>query len=195
MITPHRSSQMQIQTAGPLPSSTSGCKVTSTQLLLPRCSTPLQPLKGRLSTFHSCRHHRGQISINWSENNINLSFYVPRPECGADQAVPASTTGGQVLQQPPCFLEDEEEELYISESMQEITDGDITQALYHCLITAANVLTLPMSYSAPPTIQVPHEDLCVEPGQPVTFTAIITGRPAPTIEWYKVRARRSVISG
>ncbi|XP_056894430.1 obscurin isoform X3 [Takifugu flavidus] len=81
-------------------------------------------------------------------------------ECSADRAVPASTTEGQVPQQPPCFLEDEEEELYISESMQEITD-------------------------APPTIQVPHEDLCVEPGQPVTFTAIITGRPAPNIEWYK----------
>lgn len=117
---------MQIQTAGPLPSSTSGCKVTSTQLLLPRCSIPLQTLKGRFSTFHSCRHDRGQISINWSGNNINFFlFYVFRTECGADQAVPASTTEGQVLQQPLCFLEDEEEEIYISESMQEITDGDI----------------------------------------------------------------------
>eukprot|EP00066_Takifugu_rubripes_P023926 XP_011613192.1 PREDICTED: LOW QUALITY PROTEIN: obscurin-like [Takifugu rubripes] len=90
-------------------------------------------------------------------------------ECSADQALPASTTEGQVLQQPPCFLEDEEEELYISESMQEITD-------------------------APPTIQVPHEDLCVEPGQPVTFTAIITGRPAPKIEWYKVRDEEELLA-
>lgn len=186
---------MQIQTAGPLPSSTSGCKVTSPQLLLPRGSTPLQTLTGKFSTLHSCRHDRGHISINWSGNNINFFlFYVFRTECSVDQAVPASTAEGQVLQQPPCFLEDEEEELYISESMQEITDGDITQALYHCLMTTANVLTNPTSYSAPPTIQVPHEDLCVEPGQPVTFTAIITGRPAPKIEWYKVRAHRSVIS-
>lgn len=29
----------------------------------------------------------------------------------------------QVAQQPVCYLEDEEEEIYISESMQEITDG------------------------------------------------------------------------
>lgn len=31
----------------------------------------------------------------------------------------------QAPEQPPCFLEDEEEEIYISESMQEITDGDV----------------------------------------------------------------------
>ncbi|XP_028977573.2 obscurin [Esox lucius] len=38
---------------------------------------------------------------------------------------------------------------------------------------------------APPFIQVPAEDLCVEPGQSATFTIIITGRPAPEIQWYK----------
>lgn len=43
-------------------------------------------------------------------------------------------------------------------------------------------------FSAPPSIQVPTEDLCVEPGQPAAFTAIITGRPAPKIQWYKVWA-------
>lgn len=40
--------------------------------------------------------------------------------------------------------------------------------------------------SAPPFIQVPTEDLCVEPGQAAKFTAIITGRPTPKIQWYKV---------
>ncbi|XP_017262467.1 obscurin isoform X3 [Kryptolebias marmoratus] len=62
-------------------------------------------------------------------------------------------------QQPPCYLE-EEEEIFISEPMQEIAD-------------------------APPFIQVPAEDLSVEPGQPATFTAIITGRLTPKIQWYK----------
>lgn len=43
-----------------------------------------------------------------------------------------------------------------------------------------------MSPSVPPSIQVPTEDLCVEPGQSAVFTAIITGRPTPKIQWYKV---------
>ncbi|XP_061739065.1 obscurin isoform X2 [Nerophis ophidion] len=60
----------------------------------------------------------------------------------------------------PRYLEEEEEELYISEQMQEITD-------------------------VPPLVQVPPEDACVEPGQRVTFTAVITGRPTPQIQWYK----------
>lgn len=41
-------------------------------------------------------------------------------------------------------------------------------------------------FAAPPSIQVPAEDLYVKPGQPATFTAIITGRPALNIQWYKV---------
>ncbi|XP_038128162.1 obscurin [Cyprinodon tularosa] len=65
------------------------------------------------------------------------------------------------VQQPSCYLE-EEEEIYISEALHEITD-------------------------APPSIQVPAEDLCVEPGQPATFIVIITGRPTPKIQWYKDR--------
>uniref|UniRef100_A0A087Y7T0 Obscurin, cytoskeletal calmodulin and titin-interacting RhoGEF b n=1 Tax=Poecilia formosa TaxID=48698 RepID=A0A087Y7T0_POEFO len=52
--------------------------------------------------------------------------------------------------------------LYISEALHEITD-------------------------APPSVQVPAEDLCVEPGQPATFMAIITGRPTPKVQWYKDR--------
>ncbi|XP_037104683.1 obscurin isoform X1 [Syngnathus acus] len=63
-------------------------------------------------------------------------------------------------QQPSYYLEEEEEEIYISEQMQEITD-------------------------VAPFIQVPPEDVCVEPGQSATFTAIITGRPIPQIQWYK----------
>ncbi|XP_045905964.1 obscurin [Micropterus dolomieu] len=85
------------------------------------------------------------------------SGHPEQAECSTEKADPAVD---QVAQQPVCYLEDEEEEIYISESMQEITD-------------------------APPSIQVPAEDLCVEPGQPVTFTAIITGRPTPKIQWYK----------
>ncbi|XP_070410268.1 obscurin isoform X2 [Nothobranchius furzeri] len=70
-----------------------------------------------------------------------------------------SSPSDQAGQLPPCYLE-EEEEIYISEHMHEITD-------------------------AAPSIQVPAEDLCVEPGKPATFTAIITGRPTPRIQWYK----------
>ncbi|KAM6922089.1 obscurin [Xenentodon cancila] len=84
--------------------------------------------------------------------------YSERDECSAEVDVHSSAPYPAV-QQPLC-LQEEEEEIYISEPMLEITD-------------------------APPSIQVPTEDLCVEPGQPATFTAIITGRPAPKIQWYK----------
>eukprot|EP00064_Thunnus_orientalis_P001398 superscaffoldBa00000095_g1401 len=81
-------------------------------------------------------------------------------ECSTEETVPASTSMDRAVQQPLYYLEEEEEEIYIAEPMQDITD-------------------------APPSIQVPTEDLCVEPGQPATFTAIITGRPTPKIQWYK----------
>ncbi|XP_047198786.1 obscurin-like isoform X2 [Hippoglossus stenolepis] len=81
-------------------------------------------------------------------------------ECSTEETLPVTTPMDESAQQPLCYLEEVEEEIYISEPMQEITD-------------------------APPSIQVPTEDLCVDPGQPATFTAIITGRPAPQIQWYK----------
>lgn len=59
-----------------------------------------------------------------------LTFYfhliiIFRTECAPEQAVPASTSTDQMLQQPVCYPEDEEEEIYISELMQEITDGTL----------------------------------------------------------------------
>lgn len=30
------------------------------------------------------------------------------------------------------------------------------------------------------------EDLCVRPGQPATFSVVITGQPIPEIRWFKV---------
>ncbi|XP_026160421.1 obscurin isoform X2 [Mastacembelus armatus] len=103
------------------------------------------------------------LQTDFSSTSIAKMLYPPehpeQAECGAEEAVPASSSVEQRAQQPLCYLE-EEEEIYISEPMQEITD-------------------------APPSIQVPTEDLCVEPGQSATFTAIITGRPIPTVQWYK----------
>ncbi|KAM9358122.1 obscurin isoform 2-T2 [Symphorus nematophorus] len=104
------------------------------------------------------------LQTDFSPTSIAKMLFAPeqpeQDERGTEEALPASTSMGQVPQQPVCYLEDEEEEIYISESMREITD-------------------------APPSVQVPAEDLCVEPGQPATFTAIITGRPTPKIQWYK----------
>uniref|UniRef100_A0A3Q1FI40 Obscurin, cytoskeletal calmodulin and titin-interacting RhoGEF a n=1 Tax=Acanthochromis polyacanthus TaxID=80966 RepID=A0A3Q1FI40_9TELE len=51
--------------------------------------------------------------------------------------------------------------------------------------TSIAKMLFPPEYPEPPFIQVPAEDLCVEPGQTSTFTAIITGRPAPKIQWFK----------
>ncbi|XP_035862895.1 obscurin isoform X16 [Sander lucioperca] len=103
------------------------------------------------------------LQTDFSPTSIAKMLFPPghpeQTECSTEEAVPASTSMDQAIQPPVCYLE-EEEEIYISEQMQEITD-------------------------APPSIQVPAEDLCVEPGQPATFTAIITGRLTPNIQWYK----------
>ncbi|KAK2841467.1 hypothetical protein Q7C36_013046 [Tachysurus vachellii] len=37
----------------------------------------------------------------------------------------------------------------------------------------------------PPMVQVDMEDLCVQPGQPATFSVVITGQPIPEISWFK----------
>ncbi|XP_022616679.1 obscurin-like [Seriola dumerili] len=104
------------------------------------------------------------LQTDFSPTSIAKVLFPPghpeQAECSTEETAPAATSMDQVVQQPLYYLEEEEEEIYISEPMQEITD-------------------------APPSIQVPTEDLCVEPGQPATFTAIITGRPTPKIQWYK----------
>lgn len=121
---------------------------------------------------------------------VTFSFhliFVSRAECGTEEAVPASTS----ISQTPCYLEDEEEEIYISESLQEITDGILVSRVWllsDFVRLLTDLLTHLIAFSAPPSVQVPTEDLCVEPGQPATFIAIITGRPTPKIQWYKVGA-------
>ncbi|KAM3876175.1 obscurin [Diretmus argenteus] len=104
------------------------------------------------------------LQTDFSPTSIAGMFFSPgypeQTKCSAEEAVATATSIGKVVQEPLYYPEEEEEELYISESMQEIPD-------------------------APPSIQVPTEDLCVEPGQSATFTAIITGRPTPQIQWYK----------
>ncbi|XP_051803564.1 obscurin isoform X3 [Acanthochromis polyacanthus] len=102
------------------------------------------------------------LQTDFSPTSIAKMLFPPEypehAETTAEADVHVSTPTQQPVQ-PPSYLE-EEEEIYISEPMLEITD-------------------------APPFIQVPAEDLCVEPGQTSTFTAIITGRPAPKIQWFK----------
>lgn len=53
---------------------------------------------------------------------FNLNF-VSRAECGAEEAAPVSSSMDQTVKQPPCYIEEEEEEIFISEPMQDITDG------------------------------------------------------------------------
>lgn len=60
---------------------------------------------------------------------MDLLFNVLRAESGTEVAVPESASTAEVPQQPLYYPEDEEEEIYISESLQEITDG--TFSLQH----------------------------------------------------------------
>ncbi|XP_030583398.1 obscurin [Archocentrus centrarchus] len=103
------------------------------------------------------------LQTDFTRTSIAKMLFPPEnpehTEGSTEVTVYAPTSEDQAVQQPIRYLE-EEEEIYISEQIQEITD-------------------------APPSIQVPTEDLRVEPGQPSTFTAIITGRPTPKIKWYK----------
>ncbi|KAM4739603.1 obscurin isoform 2-T2 [Anableps anableps] len=102
------------------------------------------------------------LQTDFSHSSITKTPFPPgsSEQCSTIMDVDASASD-QAVQQPSCYLE-EEEEIYISEALHEITD-------------------------APPSVQVSVEDLCVEPGQPATFIAIITGRPTPKIQWYKDR--------
>ncbi|XP_035804053.2 obscurin isoform X3 [Amphiprion ocellaris] len=102
------------------------------------------------------------LQTDFSPTSIAKMLFPPGYPEHAETTTEADVHACTPTQQPvqlPRYLE-EEEEIFISEPMQEITD-------------------------APPFIQVPAEDLCVEPGQTSTFTAIITGRPAPKIQWFK----------
>ena len=86
--------------------------------------------------------------LQWSVAFNNYLFlyliFAPRAEC-TEEAVPAPTSMDQMVQQPPCYLE-EEEEIYISEQMQEITDGIIASLTQNmasiklCVITKFNLL-------------------------------------------------------
>eukprot|EP00063_Salmo_salar_P030140 XP_014004975.1 PREDICTED: obscurin-like isoform X1 [Salmo salar] len=87
----------------------------------------------------------------------------PKPAEGGPEERDPTTRGRVEVPQFPNDLEERsevEEELYVPETIQEMP-------------------------TAPPSIQVPAEDLCVESGQSATFTIIITGRPTPEIQWYK----------
>ncbi|PWA20807.1 hypothetical protein CCH79_00007110, partial [Gambusia affinis] len=95
------------------------------------------------------------LQTDFSPSSIAKTQISP----GSSEYSPAVDVHSSAVQQSSCYLE-EEEEIYISEALHEITD-------------------------APPSVQVPAEDLCVEPGQPATFMAIITGRPTPKVQWYK----------
>ncbi|XP_038858991.1 obscurin [Salvelinus namaycush] len=88
----------------------------------------------------------------------------PQPAEGSQEERDPTARGHVAAPQFPTELEERpevEEELYVPEAIEEMP-------------------------TAPPSIQVPVEDLCVEPGQSATFTIIITGRPTPEIQWYKV---------
>lgn len=54
-------------------------------------------------------------------------LFFSRAECRTEETVPATTPVDQVVQQPLCYLEEVEEEIYISEPMQDITDGILTE--------------------------------------------------------------------
>ncbi|KAM4548970.1 obscurin isoform 2-T2 [Odontesthes bonariensis] len=116
------------------------------------------PVKDADSEGWSTTFVKKWLQADFSPTSIAKMIIPPGSSEHPEEEVHTSVSD-HAVQQPPCYQE-EEEEIYISEPMQEMTD-------------------------APPSIQVPTEDLCVEPGQPATFTAIITGRPTPQIHWYK----------
>ncbi|KAM9762435.1 obscurin isoform 2-T2 [Menidia menidia] len=115
------------------------------------------PVKDADSEGWSTTFVKKWLQADFSPTSVAKTLFPPgHSEC-TEEDVHISALD-HAAQQPVCYQE-EEEEMY-TEHMLEITD-------------------------APPSIQVPTEDLCVEPGQPATFTAIITGRPTPRIQWFK----------
>ncbi|XP_014826215.1 PREDICTED: obscurin-like isoform X1 [Poecilia mexicana] len=116
------------------------------------------PVKEADSEAWSTAFVKKWLQTDFSPSSIaNTQF----PPGSSEQYSTVVDVHPSAVQQSSCYLE-EEEEIYISEALHEITDG-------------------------PPSVQVPAEDLCVEPGQPATFMAIITGRPTPKVQWYKDR--------
>ncbi|XP_054875781.1 obscurin [Poeciliopsis prolifica] len=116
------------------------------------------PVKEAHSEAWSTAFVKKWLQTDFSPSSIAKTQFPP----GSSEHTRYSTVVDihpSAVQQPSCYVE-EEEEIYISEALHEITD-------------------------APPSVQVPAEDLCVEPGQPATFMAIITGRPTPKVQWYK----------
>ncbi|KAM9385812.1 obscurin [Pholidichthys leucotaenia] len=117
------------------------------------------PSKGPDSEGWSTAFVKKWLQTDFNPASTPKQMFTPEDTQHAEGSIQASLPTSQTVQPQMQYLE-EEEEIYISESFQEITD-------------------------APPSIQVPTEDLCVEPGQPSTFTAIVTGRPTPSIQWFK----------
>ncbi|KAJ7993536.1 hypothetical protein DPEC_G00273430 [Dallia pectoralis] len=103
------------------------------------------------------------LQTDFSPASITKTLFQPGYPPSAEGSLEAMERciGGHIMGRFPTDLRpDDVEELYDPELMQEMSE-------------------------APPFIQVPAEDMCVEPGQSATFTIIITGRPAPEIQWYK----------
>ncbi|XP_023195956.1 obscurin-like isoform X8 [Xiphophorus maculatus] len=114
------------------------------------------PVKEADSEAWSTAFVKKWLQTDFSPSSIAKSQFPPG---SSEEYSTVVDVHPSAVQKSSCYLE-EEEEIYISEALHEITD-------------------------APPSVQVPAEDLCVEPGQPATFMAIITGRPTPKVQWYK----------
>ncbi|XP_077440643.1 obscurin [Vanacampus margaritifer] len=121
------------------------------------------PLKDADSEGWSSAFVKKWLQTDFTPSSTTKRIFPPnneQAECSIAEVPQPVSVDQPAQQQPTCYLEEEEEEIYISDQMQEITD-------------------------VPPFIQVFPEDVCVEPGQPATFTVIITGRPMPQTQWYK----------
>ncbi|XP_027884375.1 obscurin isoform X11 [Xiphophorus couchianus] len=118
------------------------------------------PVKEADSEAWSTAFVKKWLQTDFSPSSIAKSQFPPG---SSEEYSTVVDVHPSAVQKSLCYLE-EEEEIYISEALHEITDA---------------------FFSAPPSVQVPAEDLCVEPGQPATFMAIITGRPTPKVQWYK----------